>query len=148
MNRTIKNCQQSVLNLFSPLSSIGGWDNNHIVHPHANISIIYVTVCGTRNRAATNVRRGEATVPWSPPQTLKIKNVKTTLSKTCFQNAQKCVCLGVILQNFPGGTPPDPPRMVVSSALPLKLICDVTRLWRNLPPPQKFSSYATARSLG
>ena len=40
----------------------------------------------------------------------------------------KCVFLGVtwvflsvILQHFPGGMPPDPPRMVV-----LKLICDVT----------------------
>ena len=36
------------------------------------------------------------------PQTLKIKYVKTVLSKTCFQNAQKCVFLGVILNNFPG----------------------------------------------
>jgi len=36
--------------------------------------------------------------------------------------------LGVILQNFPEGMPLDPPRMVVPSALPLKLICDVTRL--------------------
>ena len=40
--------------------------------------------------------------------------------------------------------PPDPPRMVVPSALPLKLICDVTRLWRNFAPPRKFSAYATA----
>jgi len=28
--------------------------------------------------------------------------------------------------------------MVVPSALPLKLICDVTRLWRNLPPSEIF----------
>jgi len=94
----------------------------------------------------TSVRRGEATVPWPPPQTLKIKKCKTTLSKTCFQNAQRCVFLGVILQNFPGGMPPDPPRMVVSSALPLKLICDVTRLWWNLAPSRKFSAYATAQA--
>jgi len=60
------------------------------------------------------------------------------LSKTCFQNAQKCVFLGVILQNFPGGLALDLPRMVVPSALLLKLICDVTRLWRNLPPLGNF----------
>jgi len=36
------------------------------------------------------------------------KNVKTVLSKTCFQNAQNCVFLGAILQNFPGVMPPDP----------------------------------------
>jgi len=42
--------------------------------------------------------------------------------------------LGVILQNFPGGMPPDPPRMIVPLALPLKLICDITRLWRNFAP--------------
>ena len=57
------------------------------------------------------------------------------MSKTCFQNARKCVFLGVILQNFPGSMSPPPPRMVVPSALPLKLICDVTRLWRNLVSP-------------
>ena len=34
-----------------------------------------------------------------------------------------CVFFGVILQNVPGGMPPDPPGMVV-----LKLICDVTLL--------------------
>ena len=67
----------------------------------------------------TSVRRGETTVPWPALQTLKIKKVKTVLSKTCFQNAQKCVFLGVILQTFPRGMPPDPPRMVVPSALPL-----------------------------
>jgi len=27
----------------------------------------------------------------------------------------------------------------------LKLICDVTRLWRNLDAPREFSAYATAR---
>ena len=59
------------------------------------------------------------------------------MSKTCFQNAQKCVFLGVILQNFPGGMPPYPPRIVVPSALPLKLICDVTRVWRNLATPSE-----------
>jgi len=35
---------------------------------------------------------------------------------------------------------PVPPTMVV-----LKLICDVTRLWRNLAPPREFSAYATGR---
>ena len=45
--------------------------------------------------------------------------------------------LGVILKNFPRGMPPDPPRMVVPSALPLKLICDVTRLLRNFGPPSE-----------
>ena len=60
------------------------------------------------------------------------------MSKTCFQNAQKCVFLGVILQNFPRGMSPDAPRMVVPSALPLKLICDVTRFWRNLAPLGNF----------
>ena len=48
------------------------------------------------------------------------------LFETCFQNAQKCVFLGVILQNFPRGMHLDPPRMVVPSTLSLKLICDVT----------------------
>jgi len=46
------------------------------------------------------------------------------LAKTCFQNVQKCVFLGVILQNFPGGMSPDSPKMVVPLALPVKLICD------------------------
>jgi len=46
--------------------------------------------------------------------------------------------LGVILQNFPGGLSPDLPSMVVPSALPLKLICDVTRLWRIFAPPEIF----------
>ena len=41
------------------------------------------------------------------------------------------------LQNFLGDMPPDPPRMVVPSALPLKLICGVTRLWRNFAPPSE-----------
>jgi len=48
------------------------------------------------------------------------------------QNARKCVFLGVILQNFPGDMPTEPPRMVVSSALPLKLFYYVTRLWRHV----------------
>jgi len=99
--------------------------------PHINAN------SSTKVNAITSVRRGEATVPWPPPQTLKIKNVNTVLSKTCFQNAQKCVFLGVILQNFPGGMTPDPHRMVVPSTLPLKLICDVTRLWRNLASPSE-----------
>ena len=43
-----------------------------------------------------------------------------------------CVFLGVILPNFPGGMLPDPSTMVV-----LKLICDVTRLWRNFAPPSE-----------
>jgi len=63
--------------------------------------------------------------------------VKTVLSKTCFQNAPKFVFLGVILQNFPRGMHPDPYRMVVPSALALKLICDVTRLLRNLALPSE-----------
>jgi len=39
--------------------------------------------------------------------------------------------------------PPDPLRIIVPSARPIKLICDVTRLWRNFAPPRKFSAYAT-----
>ena len=38
---------------------------------------------------------------------------------------------------FPGACPRTP-RMVVPSALPSKLIFDVTRLWRNLPPLGNF----------
>ena len=37
--------------------------------------------------------------------------------------------------------------MVVSLALPLKFICDFTRLWRNFAPPRKFSAYATGRKI-
>jgi len=49
---------------------------------------------------------------------------------------------------FSRGHAPGPPRMVVPSALPPKLICDITRLWRHttvtkLAPPRKFSAYAT-----
>ena len=44
---------------------------------------------------------------------------------------------------FCRGMPPDPPRMVVPTALALKLICDVTRLRQNFTPPRKFSAYAT-----
>ena len=44
-----------------------------------------------------------------------------------FPECTKMRILGVILQNFTGGIPPDP-------LLPLKLICDVTRLWRNFAP--------------
>jgi len=106
-----------------------------VVAVHKRISLFWI-----QSMSGTSVRRGEATVPWPPPQTLKIKNVKTVLSKTCFQNAQKCIFFGEILQNFPGG---HACRMDVSSALPLKLICDVTRLWQNLYPPRKFSAYAT-----
>ena len=47
--------------------------------------------------------------------------------------------------NFSRGHAPGPPRIVVPSALPLKLISDVTRLWRNLDPPRKFSAYTTGR---
>jgi len=39
--------------------------------------------------------------------------------------------------------PPDPTGMVVPSALPLKLICDVAGCDETLPPPRKFSMYAT-----
>jgi len=66
-----------------------------------------------------------------PLRPQKLKKVKTVLCKTCFQNAQKCVFLGVILQNFPEGMSPDTPRMVVPLALSLKLICNVTWLWRH-----------------
>ena len=45
---------------------------------------------------------------------------------------------------FSRGHAPGPPIMAVPSALPLKLICDVTRLWRNLAAPRKFSAYGTA----
>ena len=33
---------------------------------------------------------------------------------------------------------PGPPRIVVPSALTLKLICDVTRLWQNFDPPSEY----------
>ena len=61
-------------------------------------------------------------MPWPSPQILKIKKCKNNriLSKTCFQNP------GVILQNFPRVMSPDPPRLVVPSALTQKLICDIT----------------------
>ena len=40
---------------------------------------------------------------------------------------------------FSGGMAPDHPRVVVPSTFPSKLICDVTRLWRNFgPPPGNF----------
>jgi len=48
---------------------------------------------------------------------------------------QKCVVLGVILQNFPGGMPPDSPRMVIPSALPLKLIWWRHTIVTELYPP-------------
>ena len=51
--------------------------------------------------------------------------------------------LGVILQNFPGVMPPHLPRMIVPSALSLKLTshdCD------EILPPRKFSAYATGDS--
>jgi len=60
------------------------------------------------------------------------------LSKTCFQNAQKCIFFRCNFANFPGGMPSDLPRMAVPLSLPLKLICDVTRLWRNLAPLGNF----------
>ena len=63
-----------------------------------------------------------------------------------FPECTKMRILGVILQNFTGDMPPDPPRMVVPMALPLKLICDVTRLWRHFAPLRKFSAYATGDS--
>jgi len=39
--------------------------------------------------------------------------------------------------NFFRGHAPVHPRMVVPSALPLKLIRDVTRFWRNFAPPSE-----------
>ena len=171
-----------------------------------------------RDYVATNsVRRGEATVPWPPPQTLKIKNVKTVLSKTvvpnrgavapwgaicntqgcrelirfllyhwkdifkmspklnpncygfatrcrklyfrfvgcrkpkkvgnhwsktCFQNAQKCVFLGIILQNFPGSIPPVPLEWSYLRHFPQRWFvtshdCD------EICPPRKCFAYAT-----
>ena len=44
-----------------------------------------------------------------PPQTLKIKNMKTVLSKTCFQTAQKRVFLSVIFATFSRGHALGPP---------------------------------------
>jgi len=55
----------------------------------------------------------------APPQTLNIK--KRINSMRIFRG--KWLFLGVILQNFPGGMPPNPPRM-----FGLKFVCDVTRL--------------------
>ena len=77
----------------------------------------------------------------TPPQILKIKkciNSMRIFRCKCVFLGVICVILGGILQNFPGGVPPDPPTMVV-----LKLIYDVTQWWRNLVPPGKFSAYAT-----
>ena len=73
----------------------------------------------------TSVRRG-GHCAMVPPQTLKIKkciNSTRIFRCKCVILGVICVFLGVILQNFPGGMPPDPFGMVV-----LKLICDVTRL--------------------
>jgi len=50
------------------------------------------------------------------------------------------------LARFSRGHASGPPRMVVPSALHLKLICDVTGLGRNFAPPRKFSAYATGDS--
>jgi len=61
------------------------------------------------------------------------KNVKTVLSKTCFQNAQKCVFLGVIYK-ISRGHAPDPPIMVVPSAPARKFsaygYCQQSPLWK------------------
>jgi len=86
---------------------------------------------------------GGGPVCHGPAQTLKIK--KFINSMRIFRCNLRifgviCVFFGVILQNYSGGMPRDPLRVVV-----LKLICDVTRLWRNLIPPREFSAYATGR---
>jgi len=59
------------------------------------------------------------------------KNLKTVLSKTFFQNAQKMRIFRCNFAKFSQGHLPGPPRMVVPSALPPKMICDVTRLRRH-----------------
>jgi len=59
-----------------------------------------------------------------PPQTIKMKkciNSMRIFRGKCVFLVVICVFLGLILQNFPGGMPSDPPRMVG-----LKLICDIT----------------------
>jgi len=82
----------------------------------------------------TSVWRG-ATVPWPPsePKNKKCINSMHIFRGECALLGVICVFLSAILQNFPEGMPPYPPRMVG-----LKLICDVTRLWRNLPPLGNF----------
>ena len=107
--------------------------------------------------AYTSVSRGEATVPWPSPQTLKMKNCKAKPSSFSKSKAGFLRVFGVRpgfrsicerffgfreasdltgtkmhifrrnFENFSRGMPPDCCIMVVPSALP-KLICGVTRL--------------------
>jgi len=57
---------------------------------------------------------------------MRILGVIYVISIVCF--GRDIHYLGIMLQNFPGGMPPDPPIMVLPSVLPLKLICDVTQV--------------------
>jgi len=58
----------------------------------------------------------------------RLKSRKSIILKLA-SRMHKMHIFSVILQNFPGGMNSDLPRVVVPSALPLKLICDVTRFW-------------------
>ena len=78
------------------------------------------------------------------PQTKKFSFLShrlISLVKALYQNllpeCTKMCLFRCNLAKLSRGHAPGPPRMVVPSALPLKLICDVTRLWRNLAPPSE-----------
>jgi len=58
----------------------------------------------------------------------RLKTRKSIILKLA-SRMHKMRIFSVILQNFPGGMNSDLPTVVVPSALPLKLICDVTRFW-------------------
>ena len=82
---------------------------------HQNLDYPENIWCNVRNW------RGHCPPPWL-----------CACTKTCFQNVQKCVFLGVILQTFPGGMPPDLPPKV-----DLWHNTIVTKVW----PPRKFSAH-------
>ena len=77
-------------------------------------------------------RRGEATVRWPAPQTLKMKKSKAKPSSFRKSKAGFPQIFGI----RPGF------QFSVLWALPIKLICDVTQLCRNFGPPRKLSAYA------
>ena len=75
-------------------------------------------------------------MPW-PPQTLRIKKCKNSIIQNLLPECTKIRIFRCNFAKFSRGHAPGPPRMVVPSVLPLKLICDVTRLWRNLAFPSE-----------
>ena len=84
-----------------------------------------ITQCHRSIPVTTTVPRGEAFVPWPPLQTLKMKNVKQNQAVLAKAKLVFCEYSGFVLDlDFSLKNP----RMVMPSALPIKLICDVTRL--------------------